>query len=425
MLPLTIRAMDYHTGGEPFRIVADPPVPIPGRTVAERRARAIEDSAVQDLRAVLCSEPRGHADMYGGFIVPPDDQGADLGVLFWHKDGFSTACGHGTIALGVWAVETGRVAAPQTGTVDVVIDVPSGRVTARVHREDARVVAVDFVNVPSWVVARDVPVSTSLGEARVTVAYGGAIYATLPAAQFGLTVTPQRLGDLIALGREIKWALNDAEQAVHPADPRLNGIYGTIWFEDLGDAAGQVHQRNVTVFADGEVDRSPCGSGTCARLAVLAADGRLPAGTVLRHESIIGSTFTGTVLATVDAGGRSAILPQVTGTAYRTGEHVFSIDPHDPLVPGFVLRWDPRRGRRRRPPARRNALGHHPHPARRAGAFYSTPVKGLVRTPTRCARADRAWSTVDLPRTREVTDLGSSAATDRRLGVMCRLRVRR
>ena len=338
MLPLTIRAMDYHTGGEPFRIVADPPVPIPGRTVAERRARAIEDSAVQDLRAVLCSEPRGHADMYGGFIVPPDDQGADLGVLFWHKDGFSTACGHGTIALGVWAVETGRVAAPQTGTVDVVIDVPSGagdRTGAPRRRAGGR---RRFRQRPSWVVARDVPVSTSLGEARVTVAYGGAIYATLPAAQLGLTVTPQRLGDLIALGREIKWALNDAEQAVHPADPRLNGIYGTIWFEDLGDAAGQVHQRNVTVFADGEVDRSPCGSGTCARLAVLAADGRLPAGTVLRHESIIGSTFTGTVLATVDAGGRPAILPQVTGTAYRTGEHVFSIDPHDPLVPGFVLR---------------------------------------------------------------------------------------
>ena len=180
MLSSTISTSDYHTGGEPFRIVPDPPVPIAGRTVAERRACAIEDPEVQRLRAVLCSEPRGHADMYGGFVVPPDDDGADLGVLFWHKDGFSTACGHGTIALGVWAVETGRVTAPETGSVDVVIDVPSGRVTARVHREDARVVAVDFVNVPSWVVARDVPVTTSRGEASVTVAYGGAIYATVP-----------------------------------------------------------------------------------------------------------------------------------------------------------------------------------------------------------------------------------------------------
>jgi proline racemase len=183
-----------------------------------------------------------------------------------------------------------------------------------------------------------VPVTTSRGEVRVTVAYGGAIYATLPAAQLGLTVTPGHLGDLIALGREIKWALNDSEQAVHPADPRLTGIYGTIWFDDLDTADGQVHQRNVTVFADGEVDRSPCGSGTGARLAILAADGRLPAGAVLRHESIIGSTFTGTVLGTADVGGRPAVIPQVTGMAYRTGEHVFSIDPYDPLVPGFVLR---------------------------------------------------------------------------------------
>jgi proline racemase len=235
-------------------------------------------------------------------------------------------------------VETGRVAAPETGSVDVVIDVPSGRVTARVHREDARVIAVDFVNVPSWVVASDVPVTTSRGKVRVTVAYGGAIYATLPAAQLRLAVTPQRLGDLIALGREIKWALNDTKHAAHPTDPRLNGIYGTIWFDELGDAERLVHQRNVTIFADGEVDRSPCGSGTCARLAVLAAGGRLPAGTVLRHDSIVGSTFTGTVLDTVDVYGRPAVIPQVTGTAYRTGEHLFSIDPHDPLVPGFVLR---------------------------------------------------------------------------------------
>jgi proline racemase len=338
VLPSTIATTDYHTGGEPFRIVVDPPVPIPGSTVAERRARAIQDADVQSLRAVLCSEPRGHADMYGGFIVPPDDDGAHLGVLFWHKDGFSTACGHGTIALGVWAVESGRVMAPVTGSVDVVIDVPSGRVTARVHREDARVVAVDFVNVPCWVVATDVPVTTSRGVARVSVAFGGAIYATLPAAQLGLSVTPERLSELITLGREIKWKLNDTHHAQHPSDPRLTGIYGTIWVDDLGDGAGQVHQRNVTVFADGEVDRSPCGSGTCARLAVLTAEGRLPAGTVLRHESIVGSIFTARVLSTVDVDGRPAVIPQVTGMAYRTGAHLFSIDPHDPLVPGFLLR---------------------------------------------------------------------------------------
>ena len=334
----SISTTDYHTAGEPFRIVSEPPVPIVGATVAERRARAIEDPDVQELRAILCCEPRGHADMYGGFIVPPDDEGADFGVLFWHKDGFSTACGHGTIALGVWAVETGRVAAPDSGSVDVVIDVPSGRVTARVQRNNGRVVAVDFVNVSSWVIATDVPVTTSAGEVSVTVAYGGAIYATLPAAQLDLSVAPAHLGKLIMLGREIKWALNDSEYAVHPSDPRLSGIYGTIWFDDLGSEAGQVRQRNVTVFADGQVDRSPCGSGTCARLAVLAADGRLPAGTVLRHDSVVDSTFTGAVIDTIAVDGHPAVVPQVTGMAYRTGEHAFWIDPHDPLIPGFVLR---------------------------------------------------------------------------------------
>jgi proline racemase len=338
MLPPSIATTDYHTAGEPFRIVAEPPVPLPGATVAERRARALEDPDAQRLRQVLCFEPRGHADMYGGFVVPPDDDGAHLGVLFWHKDGFSTACGHGTIALGAWAVESGRVAAPATGSVDVVVDVPSGRVTARVHREDSRVVAVDFVNVPSWVAAREVPVPTSRGEVRVTVAFGGALYATLPAADLGLRVDPEHLPELIALGREIKWALDDSPHAVHPTDPWLNGIYGTIWFDDLGDSGTQVHQRNVTVFADGEVDRSPCGSGTCARLAVLAADGRLADGGTLRHDSLVGSTFTGSVLSTATAHGRAAVLPQVTGMAYRTGEHRFVIDPADPLVPGFVLR---------------------------------------------------------------------------------------
>ncbi|WP_308120992.1 proline racemase family protein [Paractinoplanes bogorensis] len=330
-----ITTVDYHTAGEPFRIVPAPPVELPGESVADRRVRALASKDAQALRELLCFEPRGHADMYGGFLVPPDDDGAHLGVLFWHKDGFSTACGHGTIALGVWAVDTGLVEAPDDGTVDVVIDVPSGRVTARVHREGGRTVAVDFVNVPSYVIARDVTLSTSRGELAVTVAYGGAIYATVDATTAGLTVDPAHYQELIALGREIKWALNDSEHAAHPDDPRLSGIYGTILYEDLGLTDGDVHQRNVTVFADGEVDRSPCGSGTCARLAVLAAEGRVaPDGPRLRHESIVGSVFTGAIVSASDG----AVRPQVTGMAYRTGTHTFEIDPFDPLTPGFVLR---------------------------------------------------------------------------------------
>jgi proline racemase len=339
VMPPMVSTTDYHTAGEPFRIVAEPPVALPGVTVADRRVHALDSPAAQGLRELLCFEPRGHADMYGGFLVPPNDEGAHLGVLFWHKDGFSTACGHGTIALGVWAVDTGLVQAPRDGSVDVVIDVPSGRVTARVHRDGGRTVAVDFVNVPSYVLAQDVAVQTSRGEVAVTVSYGGAIYASVDATSVGLAVDRSHYRDLIALGREVKWALNESEHALHPSDTRLSGVYGTILYEDLGSVDGQVHQRNVTVFADGEVDRSPCGSGTCARLAVLADRGRVaPTGPTLRHESIVGSVFTGAVVATTTAAGRPAVVPQVTGMAYRTGEHTFVVDPADLLVPGFVLR---------------------------------------------------------------------------------------
>ncbi len=325
-----VRTVDYHTGGEPFRIVAAPPVTIAGATVAERRVFAIGDAAVDGLRQVLCHEPRGHADMYGGFIVPPDDAGAQLGVLFWHKDGFSTACGHGTIALGAWAVRSGLVAAPDDGVTDVVIDVPSGRVTARVHTAAGRVTAVDFVSVPSFVVASSVVVPTSRGPAEVVVSYGGALYAQLPAAAVGLAVRPEDLTALIALGREIKAGLADHPASRHPTDDRLSGIYGVIFHEE---ADGARHQRNVTIFADGEVDRSPCGSGTAARVATLAEDGTLKAGETLLHESIVGSRFT----ARFTTAGES-VLPVITGMAYPTGEHEFVIDPEDPMTPGFVLR---------------------------------------------------------------------------------------
>ena len=334
-----IRTTDYHTAGEPFRIVAKPPVEIVGDTVANRRVYAMASAEVDGLRKLLCFEPRGHADMYGCFITPPDDDGADFGVLFWHKDGFSTACGHGTIALGVWAIESGKVAIDPSGVTDVVIDVPSGRVTARVHTKGAVIESVDFVNVASYHMHSDISVDTSLGALTVDVSFGGAIYAQLDVAQIGLSVTPERYGEIIAIGREIKWALNDSEYAEHPTDSRLSGIYGTIVYEDLApDADGVKRQRNATIFADGEVDRSPCGSGTCARLATLVEKKQLKIGEVLKHDSIVDSQFLGVAKAQVTSDGYDAILPQVTGMAYKTGESVFTVDPRDPLTPGFVLR---------------------------------------------------------------------------------------
>jgi proline racemase/trans-L-3-hydroxyproline dehydratase len=328
-----IETVDYHTAGEPFRIVTGGAPEIGGATVAARRENAMTGEADQ-LRALLCNEPRGHADMYGCFAVPPDDDGALLGVLFWHKDGFSTACGHGTIALGAYAVDAGLVAAPDDGAVDVVIDVPSGRVTATVQRSEGRTVSVAFRNVPAYVVARGVPVPTRRGEVYVDISYGGASYASVHAGDLGLTVAPADLTELIAVGRQIRDHLNEIGAAPHPTDDRLAGIYGTIWYEDIAP----LHQRNCTIFADGEVDRSPCGSGTSARLALLHADGAIASGQPWRHDSIIGTTFEASVVEATEAYGRAAVVTEVRGSAFRTGEHRFVLDPHDPLGHGFQLR---------------------------------------------------------------------------------------
>jgi proline racemase len=319
---MEVATTDYHTAGEPFRIVTAGGPEIAGATVLERRAFAQGSQEVDTVRRLLCHEPRGHADMYGCFVVPPDDDGADLGVLFWHKDGYSTACGHGTIALAAWAVESGLVAAARDGVTEVTIDVPSGRVLARVRCAGGAVEAVAFRNVPAFVIARGVPAAG----VAVDVAYGGAIYASVAAADLGLTVTPDRLVELIAAGREIKRALAGSDVARHPTDDRLSGIYGTILWEPLGE----LHQRNVAVFADGEVDRSPCGSGTSARVALLG----LEPGQVLRHDSIVGTTFSAWVVGR----GGDGVVTEVEGAAYRTGEHRFVLDPRDELGTGFVLR---------------------------------------------------------------------------------------
>ena len=181
---MEISATDYHTAGEPFRIVDG--VEVPGHDVAARREQAMASEEIDRVRRLLCHEPRGHADMYGGFLVPPDDDGADFGVLFWHKDGYSTACGHGTIALGAWAVESGRVPATEDGDIEVTIDVPSGRVSARVRCRAGAVESVAFRNVPAYVIARGVEAAG----ASVDVAYGGAIYAFAAAVRRSRTVAP-------------------------------------------------------------------------------------------------------------------------------------------------------------------------------------------------------------------------------------------
>jgi proline racemase len=314
---LTVTTVDYHTGGEPFRIVTGGTRPLEGRSMLDKRRYAAEE--LDHIRRLLVYEPRGHADMYGCFVTEPEDEGADLGVVFFHNAGYSTACGHGTIALVTWAIDSGRVEGPE-----VVVDVPSGRLRTVARIEDGRAASVRFRNVPSFVHARGL---SAAGRA-VDVAFGGAFYASVEEL-----VAPEQLPRLIELGRAIKADLEAAHEIVHPAESELRDVYGVIfWQEEEGVDA--LTQRNVTVFADGEVDRSPCGSGTSARLALLHDTGRLAIGDPLRHLSIVGSEFTGRVVEQTPNG----VITEVEGSAYLTGRHEFVLDPTDELGEGFLLR---------------------------------------------------------------------------------------
>ncbi len=322
MEPIT--AVDYHTGGEPFRIVTGGVEEPRGRTILERRRDALE--RLDHVRRLLVFEPRGHADMYGCLVVPANDAGADLGVVFFHNAGYSTACGHGTIALVTWALEEGVVPRGE-GENRVVVDVPSGRLETWAHVYGGRVRSVRFRNVPAYVWAERLEV----GEHVVDVAFGGAFYASLEER-----VDPAELPRLIELGRRLKREIEALHNVVHPLEPELRDVYGVVFWQEEGESP--LTQRNVTVFADGEVDRSPCGSGTSARLALLDRSGRLARGDELRHLSIVGSEFRGRVVGDAVVGGAAAVVTEVEGSAYRTGEHAFALDPEDPLGEGFLLR---------------------------------------------------------------------------------------
>ncbi len=314
---LDIGTVDYHTAGEPFRIVTGQA--LRGDTILAKRRDA--QARLDDLRRLLVNEPRGHADMYGCFVTEPEDAGADLGVVFFHNAGYSTACGHGTIALVTWALETGAL--PVAGEeTRVVVDVPSGRLETVARIRGGDVVSVRFRNVPSFVWGTGVLPG-------VDVAFGGAFYASLEER-----VEPRELPRLIALGRELKAAIEAEHGVVHPLEPELRDVYGVIFWQREGPNV----QRNVAVFADGEVDRSPCGSGTSARLALLDASGELPRGEELRHLSIVGSEFRARVVGETEVAGRPAVITEVEGSAHRTGEHRFVLEDHDELGTGFLLR---------------------------------------------------------------------------------------
>ena len=327
-----ITTIESHTGGEPFRVVVDGLPLIPGEEMLERRRYAATE--LDWLRRALMWEPRGHADMYGGWIGPPTTHGADLSVLFTHNEGFSTMCGHGIIALAKVVIETGMVPATSPETV-LSIDTPAGLITAISTLEDGVVVATRFRNVPSFAAVLDAAIHVDrIGEVVYDVAFGGAFYALVDAMSIGVPL--EDAGALIDAGRRVKAAISDSQQIDHPESADLGFLYGVIF---TGPAvAHDAHSRNVCVFADGEVDRSPTGTGVSARMAAMHARGELAPGDQLVVESIVGSRFTGRIVDVTDVAGVPAVVPEVEGTAHITGRNEIWIDPSDRLGAGFLLR---------------------------------------------------------------------------------------
>jgi len=336
------RTIDAHTAGEPLRLVVEGWAAPRGRTMLEKRAFA--RSRQDRFRRALMWEPRGHMDMYGALLTEPERADSDAGVLFMHNEGFSTMCGHGIIAVVTIMIEkrlwtSGRTPESDRFEIPVMLDAPAGQIRARaygsVHGDAVRVERVSFANVPSFVLAAALPINVAGRPLPVDVAFGGAFYAIVDAEAAGLPVTTERLEDLRQMGHAVKGAVESALTVTHPTEPGLTGIYGTIFTAPPTSSAADL--RNVTIFAEREVDRSPCGTGTCAVLAVLDAMGLVDPSRPFVHESVIGTQFSARVVDRTMVGDLPAIVPELTGEAWITGEHTFVVHPDDPLGKGFRL----------------------------------------------------------------------------------------
>jgi proline racemase len=329
-----IQTIEAHAAGEPLRVVVGGFPNIPGNTILERR-RYLKNN-LDFLRTALVWEPRGHADMYGAIITDPVQAGSDVGVIFLHNEGYSTMCGHGIIGLVTVLLETGMV--DKAGDEPTLkLDTPAGLVTATAHREGNKVKEVSFENVPSFVYLSqqtvDVP---GLGKIHFDIAFGGAFYAFVEAEEIQVGLDGDDFRQLIDLGIRIKKAVMESTPIKHPFEDDLSFLYGTI-FVGKPHAPGH-HSRNVCIFADGEVDRSPTGTGVSARAAIHHLKNELSVNEPFTVESIIGTCFTGKVLRTLKYGDYEAVVPEVTGSASIVGMSEWLLDPQDPLKNGFILR---------------------------------------------------------------------------------------
>ena len=329
-----IQTIDAHTGGEPLRIIISGFPKLEGDTLLKKRASAKKN--FDQIRKTLMLEPRGHADMYGAIIVEPDTPDADFGVIFIHNEGYSTGCGHAVIALTKIFVETGLIKKTEPIT-EVKMDVPSGFIRAFAEVKHGEITKIGFHNVPSFVQQMDSIVTVpGMGNIQYDLAFGGAYYAFVDVAQFDLDCTQEYHDELIEKGMLIKQAIAKSVLMDHPTEPEMNFLYGTIFTGSPKDSNN--HSRNVCIFAEGEVDRSPTGTGVSARAAIHYARGEIGIGESITIESIIGSTFSVKVDKITTFGKYEAVIPEVKGTAFLTGKNSFWINPKDPLKDGFILR---------------------------------------------------------------------------------------
>jgi proline racemase len=320
-------AVDSHTEGMPTRVITGGVGPIPGASMLERKLRF--EAELDDLRLLLMREPRGHGAMSGAILQPPLREDADWGVLFIEVSGCLPMCGHGTIGVATVLVETGMVEVREPETV-VRLDTPAGLVTARVAVEDGRARSVTLRNVPSFLHARDATVDG----VPYDMAFGGNFYALVRAADAGVEVDPGQAQLLIDRGAEIMAAINASDRPVHPEDERIAGCRHVVFHAPGRDGADA---RAATSIHPGWLDRSPCGTGTSARLAQLHARGELGVGDSFVNESVIGTRFTGRIAEETTVAGRPAIVPEITGRAWITAMGQYLLDAEDPFPAGFSL----------------------------------------------------------------------------------------
>ncbi len=331
---IKITSIDAHTEGEPLRIITAGLPELKGSSVLDYRRYMKEN--YDNLRTALMWEPRGHADQYGAIITPPFSKVADFGIFFLHNEGYSTMCGHAIIAVTKVALQTGMVEKKEPLT-EINIDSPAGLVTSFAEIKNGEIGKIYFHNVPSFVYLLNHSIEVEgIGNVTFDIAFGGAFYAFVKADEVGVEMTPDNYRELIEKGSAIKNAVVNNYEILHPFDSDLSFLYGTIFYGEPKDSNND--SRNVCIFAEGEVDRSPTGTGVSARMALHYAKGEIDINEPMIIESILGTTFTAKVNSVTYFDKYEAVIPEVSGTAHITGKNEFYIDPNDPLKDGFILR---------------------------------------------------------------------------------------